>query len=153
MKNFTGHSKGAAVVDKWLKNNPGFQGRARLCNTPYEDITGSEAWKEKFNEARKSREDYYKDKFWGPSWLGDTIRTVEDTRQDALEEVTGLDKVKGMKERHEQRFAQKWDPASILDTSATVTRTRTGGRSRGTASVTTTTTQLSTTQASTKGTR
>ena len=59
VKNFTGHSKGAAVVDKWMKNNSGFQGKARLCNTPYEDITGSAGWKDKFNEARDIREDYY----------------------------------------------------------------------------------------------
>ena len=118
--NFTGHSKGAAVVDKWMKNNPGFEGRARLYNTPYEDITGSEAWKDKFNDARKRRGEYFKDKFLGPSWLGNVIKTVEDKGQDALEEVTGLNKVKGMNERHEQRFAQEWDPASILDTSATV---------------------------------
>jgi len=120
VKNFTGHSKGAAVVDKWMKNNPGFQGKARLYNTPCEDITGSEGWKDKFNEARKSRDDYYKDKFWGPSWLGNAIKTAEDKGQDVLEEVTGLDKVKGMKERGEQRFAQEWDPASLLDNSATV---------------------------------
>ena len=120
VKNFTGHSKGAAVVDKWMKNHPEFKGRARLYNTPYEDITASEGWKDRFIEARKDREDYYKGKFWGPSWLGDAIKNAEDAGQNFLETVTGLDKVKGMKERGEQRFVNEYDPASILDTSATV---------------------------------
>jgi hypothetical protein len=120
VKNFTGHSKGAAVVDKWMKNHPEFQGKARLYNTPYEDATGAEKWKDRFNEARQSREEYYKNKFWGPNWLGSAIKTVEDKGQDALEKLTGLDSTKGMNERGEQRFTNEYDPVSILDNSATV---------------------------------
>jgi hypothetical protein len=120
VKNFTGHSKGAAVVDKWMKNHPEFTGKARLYNTPYEDITGAEGWKDRLNEARLSREEYFKDKFVGPDWLGRTIKTVEDTGQNILEKVTGLDQVKGMEERGEMRFANEYDPASILDNSAKV---------------------------------
>ena len=40
--NFVAHSKGSAVVDQWMKNNPDFSGKARLYSVPYDDPLGKE---------------------------------------------------------------------------------------------------------------
>ena len=50
VKNMVGHSKGAAVVDVWKKNNADFAGKARIYSTPYADPLGREYLKDAQNE-------------------------------------------------------------------------------------------------------
>lgn len=114
VKNFVGHSKGSAVIDQWLRDNPEFKGKARLYSTPYDDPLGKEKIKDWLNDARKQRDDYFSDK----TFIEKAANTVQDKEQDLLEWYTGFDKVVGMKERGVTRIANTGDVAAILDSSA-----------------------------------
>ena len=46
VKHLVGHSKGSAIIDQWMKNNPDFNGKARLYSTPYDDPLGKEKAKD-----------------------------------------------------------------------------------------------------------
>ena len=57
VKNMVGHSKGAAVIDVWMKDHPEWTGKARLYGTPYEEVLGKEKWKDRlktFNVVRNA---------------------------------------------------------------------------------------------------
>ena len=56
--------------------------------------------------------------FWGPNWLAQAGETIENKRQDFAEWLTGFDKVKGVKEKHQQRLTGSMDPLTVLDGSA-----------------------------------
>jgi hypothetical protein len=56
--------------------------------------------------------------FWGPNWLAQAGETIENKEQDFLECMTGFDKVKGVKEKHQQRLTGSMDPLTVLDGSA-----------------------------------
>ena len=65
---------------------------------------------------RQDRHDYYtSDKFLGPSWLAKVGEDFENKRQDFTEWMTGFDKVKGMKEKHQLRISGEMDPLTALD--------------------------------------
>jgi hypothetical protein len=117
VKNFSAHSKGASVVEKWMENHPEFTGHARLYGTPHIDVLGSERFKDFLNQARQDRHESYST-FWGPSWLGKAGETIENKEQDLLEWMTGFDKVKGMKEKNQLRIANNFDLVTALDGSA-----------------------------------
>jgi hypothetical protein len=119
VKNFSAHSKGASVVEKWMENHPEFTGHARLYGTPHIDVLGSERFKDFLNQARQDRHESYST-FWGPSWLGKAGETIENKEQDFLEWMTGFDKVKGMKEKNKLRIANDFDLVTALDGSAKV---------------------------------
>jgi hypothetical protein len=114
VKNFVAHSKGSAVVDQWMKNNPDFKGKARLYSTPYDDPLGKEKIKDMLNDSRKQRHDYFKDK----SWIEKVGNSIQDKEQDLLEHITGFDEITGMKERGQTRIANNQDFAAVLDSSA-----------------------------------
>ncbi len=57
VKSLVGHSKGSAVIDKWIQNHPEFGGKSSLHATPYEDLSGKVAWKDRlitFNAVRNA---------------------------------------------------------------------------------------------------
>ena len=114
VKNMVGHSKGAAVIDVWMKNHPEFEGKNRLYATPYEDVLGKEAYKDHLNTFNLVRNAEYE----GEYWKNPAEKWLEDKVVDGLTSFLGLDKVKGMKERNELRLTTTTDPATILDTSA-----------------------------------
>jgi hypothetical protein len=118
--NFVGHSKGASVVDVWMKNHPEFKGYARLYGTPYDDPIGKERFKDYLNKARTDRQEYYKNNVQGPSWLESIANTIETGKENLIEYTLGLDKVKGMQERHQLRIANEGDFAAALDGSVKV---------------------------------
>ena len=109
-----GHSKGAAVVDQYMRENPDFAGRARLYSEPYDDLMGREKIKDWLNSVRQERDDYYKDR----PWFQRAANAVQDKEQDLLEYLTGMDQVKGMAERGITRIANYGDFAAVLDSSA-----------------------------------
>jgi hypothetical protein len=114
VKNMVGHSKGAAVIDNWIRNNPEWKGQSRLYSTPYDDILGREKMKDWLNDSRKERAELVKDMPWifkAGNWL-------KDKEQDLFEHLTGFDQVKGVHERGETRIANWGDFASVLDNSA-----------------------------------
>ena len=53
VKNFVGHSKGSAVIHRWMQNHPEFTGQSRLYATPYEDILGKDAIKTGLNDFKE----------------------------------------------------------------------------------------------------
>ena len=55
VKNFSAHSKGASVVEKWMENHPEFTGHARFYGKPHIDVLGSEKFKDFLNQARQDR--------------------------------------------------------------------------------------------------
>ena len=118
VKNFDTHSKAGSVVEAWMKNHPEFTGHARFGGKPHIDVLGSEKFKDFLNQTRQDRHDFYTNKFWGSSWLGQVAEDFEDKRQDFSEWLTGFDKVKGMKEKHQQRLTGSMDPLTVLDGSA-----------------------------------
>jgi hypothetical protein len=114
VKNMVGHSKGSAVIDNWIRNNPDWKGQSRLYSTPYDDPLGRERIKDWLNDSRKQRAELVKDMPWfikAGNWL-------KDREQDAFEYLTGLDQVKGVHERGETRIANYGDFAAFLDNSA-----------------------------------
>ena len=70
--------------------------------------------KDFLDTTRQERDDYYKDR----PWFQRAVNAVQDKEQDFLERATGLDKVKGSKERGITRIANTGDFAAILDSSA-----------------------------------
>ncbi len=50
--NSVGHSKGAAVIDVWMKNRPDLTRKSRLHATPYEDMLGEKGLKDKLTTCR-----------------------------------------------------------------------------------------------------
>jgi hypothetical protein len=119
VKNMVGYSKGASVVDAWMKNNPDFAGNARLYGTPYDDMVGKERFKDWLNKQRAERQDFYTKGLGGPQWLQDLRGTIAGKEQDFFEYMTGMDQVQGMEERHQMRIADPNDPVTFFDGSAT----------------------------------
>jgi hypothetical protein len=121
VKNMVGYSKGASVVDAWMKNNPDFTGNARLYGTPYNDPVGKERFKDWLNKIRVERRNTFQQykAWWEPQWFTDLGSDLEDKRQDFLEYLTGMDQVQGMEERHQMRIADPNDPVTFFDGSAT----------------------------------
>jgi hypothetical protein len=118
VKNMVGHSKGAAVVDVWKKNNTDFRGKARIYSTPYADPMGKENLKDQLNEYhgaidRKREMQSYRNP--AEEWLEDGITKMISNR-------LGLDQVTGVKERGEERIANEGDFATLLDRCATRTQ-------------------------------
>ena len=114
VKNLVGHSKGSAVIDQWMKNNPDFKGKARLYSTPYDDPLGKEKAKDMLNEYNTIRNMFYDAKTYknpAEKWLDDQV-------VNKISNVLGLDKVTGMRERGETRIANNQDFAAMLDSSA-----------------------------------
>ncbi len=120
VNNFVAHSKGSSVVDVWMKNHPQFAGYARLYGTPYDDPIGKERFKDYMLKVRADRVEYYTKNFRSPSWLESVADTIENKKLDVLEFTLGLDKVKGMQERHQLRIANEGDFAAALDGSAKI---------------------------------
>lgn len=118
IKNLVAHSKGASVAETWMEKHPEFTGHARLYGTPHIDVIGSENFKDYLNQVRQERHEYYTKNFGGPSWLGKVADDFENKRQDFTEWLTGFDKVKGMREKHQLRISGPMDPATALDGSA-----------------------------------
>jgi hypothetical protein len=114
VKNMVGHSKGSAVIDQYMREHPEFKGKARIYSTPNDDLAGREKIKDFLNTTRQERDDYYKDR----PWFQRAVNSVQDKEQDLLEWATGLDQVKGSKERGITRIANTGDFAGILDSSA-----------------------------------
>ena len=114
VKNMVGHSKGSAVIDQYMREHPDFKGKARIYSTPSDDLAGREKIKDFLNTTRQERDDYYKDR----PWFQRAVNAVQDKEQDFLEWATGLDQVKGSKERGITRIANTGDFAGILDSSA-----------------------------------
>jgi hypothetical protein len=102
VKNMVGHSKGSAVIENSIRNNPDYKGQSRLYSTPYDDILGREKMKDWLNDGRKARAELVQ----GKPWIAKAANWVQDGEQDALEYVTGFDQVKGVKER-EERLGQQ----------------------------------------------
>ena len=118
VKNMVGHSKGAAVVDVWKRNNADFAGKARIYSTPYADPLGREYLKDAQNEYqgaidRKREMQSYRNP--AEEFLEDGITRMISSR-------LGLDGVTGMRERGEERIANEGDFATLLDRSATRTQ-------------------------------
>jgi hypothetical protein len=109
VKNFVGHSKGAAVVDVYRKNHPDVAGKARIYSTSYEyqlnEYQGAIDRKREMQRYRNPAEE----------WLEDGITKMISNR-------LGLDQVIGVKERGEERIANEGDFATLLDRSATRTQ-------------------------------
>jgi hypothetical protein len=118
VKNMVGHSKGAAVVDVWKKNNTNFAGKARIYSTPYADPMGKEYLKDVQNEYQgaidRKRE--------MQSFRNPAEELLEDGITRMVSSRLGLDGVVGMKERGEERIANEGDFATLLDRSATRTQ-------------------------------
>jgi hypothetical protein len=114
VKNMVGHSKGSAVIDQYMREHADFKGKARIYSTPNDDLMGREKIKDFLDTSRKERDDYYKDR----PWFQRAVNAVQDKEQDFLEWATGLDQVKGSKERGITRIANTGDFAGILDSSA-----------------------------------
>jgi hypothetical protein len=118
VKNMVGHSKGAAVVDVWKKNNTDFAGKARIYSTPYADPMGREYLKDVQNEYQgaidRKRE--------MQSYRNPAEEFVEDGITKMISSRLGLDGITGMKERGEERIANEGDFATLLDRSATRTQ-------------------------------
>ena len=113
VKNLVGHSKGAAVIHTWMKNNPDFKGESRLYATPYEDILGKEAAKQNIDDFNTTRDIMYENR----TYKNPFDKWVEDRVVDGFQKVFGLDEVKPVK--GETRIANNFDPAAVLDRSAT----------------------------------
>jgi hypothetical protein len=114
VNNFIAHSKGSAVVDQWMKNNPDFKGKARLYSTPYDDPLGKEKAKYMLNEYNDVRNLFYDAKTYknpAEKWLDDQIVSK-------VSNILGLDREAGMKERGQTRIANNQDFAALLDSSA-----------------------------------
>jgi hypothetical protein len=116
VKNMVGHSKGAAVIHAYRENN-GLPGKARLYSTPYEDPLAKEGLKDALNTYnaaidRKREMRAYDNP--AEDWL-------MDKAVGKITSALGLDGVTGMKERGEERIANKGDFAALLDASATRT--------------------------------
>ena len=116
VKNMVAHSKGSAVVDKWMKNHPEFGGKSRLYATPYEDVLGKEKWKDRLNTFDAVRNAQYE----GEDWKNPAEKWLEDKVVEKLTGLFGLDGVEGMKQRNELRLTTPTDPATLLDSSAEV---------------------------------
>ncbi len=108
VKNLVGHSKGAAVIHTWMKNNPDFKGQSRLYATPYEDILGK--------EKAKNNIEYTRGLYNNLADSNPFDKWLVNKGVDKVEEFFGLDKVKPVK--GETRIANNFDPAAILDGSA-----------------------------------
>ena len=117
VKHIVAYSKGASVAEKWMENHPEFTGQARFYGKPHIDVLGPERFKDFLNQTRQDRHEMYKN-FWGPNWLANVGETIENKRQDAFEWWSGFDKVKGVKEKHQQRIANNFDLVTALDGSA-----------------------------------
>ncbi len=109
VKNLVGHSKGAAVIHTWMKNNPDFKGQSRLYATPYEDVLGQEKAKQTLNQFNAFRNALDNHENPLDKWL-------VDKAVDKFSTAFGLDKVEPVK--GETRIANNFDPAAILDRSA-----------------------------------
>ena len=116
VKNMVGHSKGAAVIDVWMKDHPEWTGKARLYGTPYEDVLGKEEWKDRLNTFNTVRKAEYE----ADPWKNPIEKWLEDKVVEKGASLLGLDQVKGMSERNEKRIAGYGDPVAALDTSAQV---------------------------------
>jgi hypothetical protein len=114
VKNMVGHSKGSAVIDQYMREHPEFKGKARNYSTPSDDLMGREKFKDFLDDSRKERNDYFKDK----NILARAANAVQDKEQDLLEWATGLDQIKGSKERGITKIANTGDFAAMLDSSA-----------------------------------
>lgn len=112
VKNLVGHSKGAAVIHTWMKNNPDFKGESRLYATPYEDVLGKEQAKKNIDEFNAVRNAFYDQR----TYKDPLEKFLVDTAVDKFSNFLGLDKVEPVK--GETRIANEGDPAAILDGSA-----------------------------------
>jgi hypothetical protein len=117
VKNMVGHSKGAAVVDVWKKNNTDFRGKARIYSTPYADPSGKEYLKDQLNDYRSALDRKREMQSWSTPIDG----LLEGGVVSYLEDRLGLKGVTGMRERGEERIANEGDFATLLDRSATRT--------------------------------
>ncbi len=88
-KTLVGHSLGGAVALELKKDNPDLTGR--IYGTPHYDPLDVDKIKDLFNETRKARDDYYKDKLF----VEKAVNWVYDREQDLFENLTGLDQYKG----------------------------------------------------------
>ena len=112
VKNLVGHSKGSAVVHRWMQKNPQFKGSSRLYATPYEDVAGLEnVGREliKFNKARAAMSE---------AGLGEKRDPFEKyVLEGAISKISDLFGGSSIVER-ERRIDNALDPASLLDSSA-----------------------------------
>lgn len=99
VKNFVGHSKGSAVIHRWMQNHPEFTGQSRLYATPYEDVLGKDAIKTGINNFKEEQNS-----------------SILNAIVGVGEKIFGLDDVQPVK--GEQRIAANFDLASLLDRSA-----------------------------------
>ena len=118
VKNMVGHSKGAAVVDVYKKNNTDFAGKARIYSTPYADPMGKEYLKDQLNDYRSALD--RKKEMQSYSTPIDGL--LEGGVVSYFEDRLGLKGVTGMRERGEERIANEGDFATLLDRSATRTQ-------------------------------
>jgi hypothetical protein len=118
VKNFVGHSKGAAVIDVFRKNHPDAPGKARIYSTPYADPMGKEYLKDQLNEYRGALDRKREMESYSTPIDG----LLEGGVVSYLEDRLGLRGVTGMKERGEERIANEGDFATLLDRSATRTQ-------------------------------
>jgi hypothetical protein len=118
VKNMVGHSKGAAVVDVWKKNNTDFAGKARIYSTPYADPMGKEYLKDQLNEHRGALDRKREMQSYSTPIDG----LLEGGVVSYFEDRLGLKGVTGMRERGEERIANEGDFATLLDRSATRTQ-------------------------------
>jgi hypothetical protein len=118
VKNMVGHSKGAAVVDVWKKNNADFAGKARIYSTPYADPMGKEYLKDQLNDYRSALDRKREMQSYSTPIDG----LLEGGVVSYFEDRLGLKGVTGMRERGEDRIANEGDFATLLDRSATRTQ-------------------------------
>ena len=112
VKNMVGHSKGSAVVHRYMQKHPDFKGSSRLYATPYEDVAGLENVGRElinFNKARAAMSE---------AGLGEKRDPFEKyILEGALAKVSDLFGGSSIVER-EKRIANVGDPAALLDSSA-----------------------------------
>ena len=112
VKNLVGHSKGSAVVHKYMQKHPEFKGSSRLYATPYEDVAGLENVGRAmidFNKARGAMSE---------AGLGEKRDPFEKyILEGAIAKVSDLFGGSNIVEK-EKRIANVGDPAALLDSSA-----------------------------------
>lgn len=112
VKNMVGHSKGGAVVHRYMQNHPEFKGSSRLYATPYEDVLGTERIGRAmidFNKARGAMSE---------AGLGEKRDPFEKyVLEGAIGQISNLFGANNIVER-EKRIANNFDPAALLDNSA-----------------------------------